>query len=154
MAKLANEAGTVQYPLVRHAEEVGWIVVSQDEALRSRLKKVELERLGDAVTQSRSKTIEDVERWSMLADLSTSRAGLLLVSDVELARGALAREGQLPSDLSVKEQMKHLVVFAVFEGLRVPLGSVGVHGFGSIARHNGLRERQKIVRKHVLRKQK
>src|ERR1019366_301079 len=36
MAKLANEAGTVQYPLVRHAEEVGWTVVSKDDALHRR----------------------------------------------------------------------------------------------------------------------
>ena len=36
MARLANEAGTVQYPLVRHVEEVGWTVVSQDDALHRR----------------------------------------------------------------------------------------------------------------------
>jgi type I restriction enzyme R subunit len=36
MAKLANEAGTVQYPLVKHAEEIGWICVSKDEALHRR----------------------------------------------------------------------------------------------------------------------
>src|SRR5262249_54480751 len=36
MAKLANEAGTVQFPLVKHAEAIGWIVVSQDEALHRR----------------------------------------------------------------------------------------------------------------------
>jgi tetratricopeptide (TPR) repeat protein len=96
-----------------------------DEALRSRLKKVELDRLGDAVALSRSKTVADVERWAQLADLSTSRAGLLIVSDLELAHGALARERQLPSDLSVREQMKHLVVFATtdtFAALRQALG--------------------------------
>jgi tetratricopeptide (TPR) repeat protein len=96
-----------------------------DEALRSRLKKAELDRLGDAVVRCRSKTLEDVERWSQLADLSTSRAGLLVVSDLELARGALAREGHLPSDLSEREQMKHLVVFAVsdtYAALRQALG--------------------------------
>jgi len=96
-----------------------------DEALRSRLKKVELDRLGDAVALSRSKTVADVERWAQLADLSTSRAGLLIVSDLELAHGALARERQLPSDLSVREQMKHLVVFATsdtFAALRQAMG--------------------------------
>jgi type I restriction enzyme R subunit len=36
MAKLANEAGTVQFPLVRHAEEIGWKVISQEEGLRRR----------------------------------------------------------------------------------------------------------------------
>src|SRR5262249_37496914 len=33
---LANEAGTVQYPLVKHAADVGWSVVSDGEALRRR----------------------------------------------------------------------------------------------------------------------
>jgi tetratricopeptide (TPR) repeat protein len=99
-----------------------------DEALRGRLKKADLDRLADAVSRSRERTIEDVERWSQLADLSTSRAGLLLVSDLELARSALAHEGHLPSDLSVREQMKHLVVFAVsdvYAALRQALG-VGI----------------------------
>jgi type I restriction enzyme R subunit len=36
MAKLANEAGTVQFPLVKHTEEIGWTVVSQEEALHRR----------------------------------------------------------------------------------------------------------------------
>jgi type I restriction enzyme R subunit len=36
MTNLASEAATVQYPLIRHAEEIGWTVVSQDEALRRR----------------------------------------------------------------------------------------------------------------------
>jgi type I restriction enzyme R subunit len=33
---LANEAGTVQFPLVKHAAEIGWTVVSDAEALRRR----------------------------------------------------------------------------------------------------------------------
>lgn len=33
---LANEAGTVQFPLVKHAAEIGWTVVSDTEALRRR----------------------------------------------------------------------------------------------------------------------
>jgi type I restriction enzyme, R subunit len=33
---LANEAGTVQFPLVKHAEEIGWAVVSDSDALRLR----------------------------------------------------------------------------------------------------------------------
>lgn len=36
MAKLANEAATVQYTLVKHAAEIGWTVVSQEEALHRR----------------------------------------------------------------------------------------------------------------------
>ena len=33
---LANEAGTVQFPLVKHAAEICWKVVSDTEALRRR----------------------------------------------------------------------------------------------------------------------
>lgn len=33
---LANEAGTVQFPLVKHAADIGWTVVSDTEALRWR----------------------------------------------------------------------------------------------------------------------
>jgi type I restriction enzyme R subunit len=33
---LANEAGTVQFPLVKHAAEIGWAVVSDSDALRLR----------------------------------------------------------------------------------------------------------------------
>ena len=36
MAKLANEAATVQFPLVKHVEEIGWTPVSQEEALYRR----------------------------------------------------------------------------------------------------------------------
>ncbi|HVU46937.1 MAG TPA: HsdR family type I site-specific deoxyribonuclease [Terracidiphilus sp.] len=33
---LANEAGTTQFPLIKHAEQIGWICVSDTEALRRR----------------------------------------------------------------------------------------------------------------------
>ena len=33
---LANEAGTVQFPLIKHAAAVGWTIVSDAEALRWR----------------------------------------------------------------------------------------------------------------------
>src|SRR5713101_5391751 len=36
MAKLANEAGTVQFPLVKHVEAIGWTCISQEEALHRR----------------------------------------------------------------------------------------------------------------------
>jgi tetratricopeptide (TPR) repeat protein len=96
------------------------------DLLRGRLKKMELDRLGDAVSRARTKTLEDVERWSQLADLSTSRAGLLFVSDLELARNALALEGQLPGDLSVREQMRHLVMFAVSDAYATLRQAMGV----------------------------
>jgi len=53
----------------------------------------------------------DVRRWSQLADLSSSRAGLVIAGDVETARLALVREGQSPGDLSPRDQMRELVAF-------------------------------------------
>ncbi len=35
-APLANEAATVQFPLVKYAEDIGWMIVPPDEALRLR----------------------------------------------------------------------------------------------------------------------
>src|SRR5439155_10776154 len=35
-ATLASEAGTTQFPLIKHAAEVGWTVVSDTQALRRR----------------------------------------------------------------------------------------------------------------------
>jgi tetratricopeptide (TPR) repeat protein len=98
-----------------------------DEALRSKLKKGELDLLADAVATatSRGAKVEDVQRWSELADLSTSRAGLVLVGDIELARGVLAREPLSPGDLPLREQLRALVHFALsdtFFELRRALG--------------------------------
>jgi hypothetical protein len=53
----------------------------------------------------------DVNRWSQRADVSASRAGLLLAGDLDAARGAIALEPQSPSDLSPREKMKELVVW-------------------------------------------
>jgi hypothetical protein len=102
------------------------VSIAADEVLRGGLKKPDLDRLADAMSRAQAKTIEDVQKWSQLADLSTSRAGLLLTSDLELARGALTREGQLPGDLSVREQMKNLVVFAVSDAYAALRQAVGL----------------------------
>ncbi len=99
-----------------------------DEALRTKLKRAELAVLADAVSQglARGLGVSDVERWSQLADLSSSRAGLLLVGDVELARAALVREPQGPSDMPLREQTRELVTFALsdaFAQMRQVLGA-------------------------------
>jgi hypothetical protein len=89
-----------------------------DQALRERLRREDVMRIAaavdDAMTRSRDTAGDprrgklDVMRWSQLADLSTSRAGLLLAGDLEAARSALAYEPQAPSDLAPREKMKEL----------------------------------------------
>lgn len=83
-----------------------------DQALRERLRREDVMRISAAVDDAMARTKKlDVLRWSQLADLSTSRAGLLLAGDVEAARAALAIEPQAPSDLAPREKMKELVAW-------------------------------------------
>lgn len=83
-----------------------------DVPLRDRLKKDDLARLSlsvDAAMQRSGKL--DVLRWAQLADVSASRAGLLLAGSVDAARAAIALEPQAPGDLSPREKLRELVVF-------------------------------------------
>jgi hypothetical protein len=83
-----------------------------DLPLRERLKREDVARLAAAVHAAMSTTGKlDVLRWSQRADVSASRAGLLLAGDLEAARAAIAFEAQSPSDVSPREKMKELVVW-------------------------------------------
>jgi tetratricopeptide (TPR) repeat protein len=96
------------------------------DPLRPHLRPPELARLGQLVEASRSAGGElDVKRWAQLADLSGSRAGLLLVGDAKRARAALAREPQLPGDLPSRDLQRELLAFMVSDAhlaLRRALG--------------------------------
>ena len=83
-----------------------------DAAIADRLSREAITRIARAVETSMSRTGKlDVYRWSQLADVSTSRAGLLLCGDLEAARAALAHEPQAPGDLSPRDKMRELVLF-------------------------------------------
>ena len=83
-----------------------------DVALRDRLRREDILRIGAAVDDAMTRTKRlDVMRWSQLVDVSTSRAGLLLAGDLEAARAALGIEPQGPSDLTPREKMKELVAW-------------------------------------------
>jgi tetratricopeptide (TPR) repeat protein len=83
-----------------------------DLPLRERLKREDVARHAAAVHAAMSTTGKlDVLRWSQRADVSASRAGLLLAGDLEAARAAIAFEAQSPSDVSPREKMKELVVW-------------------------------------------
>ncbi len=83
-----------------------------DLPLRERLKKDDIARVANAVRSAMAKTGKlDVLRWAQRADVSASRAGLLLAGDLEAARAAIAFEAQSPGDLTPREKMKELVVW-------------------------------------------
>jgi tetratricopeptide (TPR) repeat protein len=83
-----------------------------DIALRERLKRVDLARIGNAVQASMAQGGKlDVLRWSQLADISISYGGLLLAGDLEAARLAIALEPQTPGDLSPRDKMRELVAW-------------------------------------------
>jgi tetratricopeptide (TPR) repeat protein len=98
-----------------------------DDALRAHLTREQQEQLGLAVERALAAGAAlDVRRWSQLADLSASRAGLVLAGDVETARLALVRESQSPGDLGPREQMRELVGFFVSEEYVAVRGALGV----------------------------
>lgn len=83
-----------------------------DMPIADKLSREAVVRITHAVETSMSRSGKlDVYRWSQLADVSTSRAGLLLCGDLEAARAALAYEPQAPGDLSPREKMRELVLF-------------------------------------------
>ncbi len=83
-----------------------------DAALRAHINRGQLEILSEAVARAMAGNAPlDVRRWSQLADLSTSRVGLVLTGDVEAARLALMQESQSPGDLTPREQMRELTLF-------------------------------------------
>jgi tetratricopeptide (TPR) repeat protein len=86
-----------------------------DEAWRAQIGKDRHRELSSAVASALAAGALDVRRWSQLADLSSSRAGLVMAGDVESARLALVREGQSPGDLSLRDQMRELVAFFLSE---------------------------------------
>lgn len=87
-----------------------------DDALRERLKRDDVARISEAVQRSMGQGGKlDVLRWSQLADLSVSRAGLLLAGDLEAARMAIALEPQAPGDMSPRDKMRELVAWFLGE---------------------------------------
>jgi tetratricopeptide (TPR) repeat protein len=68
----------------------------------------------------------DTAKWSQMADLTTTRAGLLLCGSVAVAHRAMMLEHHYASDLSPKERIKELLVFAVSETYFELRGALGV----------------------------
>jgi tetratricopeptide (TPR) repeat protein len=68
----------------------------------------------------------DVKLWSRLADVTSSRAGLLLAGHADIARREMLREPQSPTDLSPKEKTEALFRFAVSDEYADLRGAIGV----------------------------
>lgn len=67
----------------------------------------------------------DVRRWSQAADISSMRVGLLLAQDVRIAKRAVSAEPQGPSDLTPREKLGELYLFAtgdLYADLRQAVG--------------------------------
>jgi tetratricopeptide (TPR) repeat protein len=98
-----------------------------DLPLKERLRREDIGRIAAAVNHAMGTTGKlDVLRWSQRADVSASRAGLLLAGDLEAARAAIAFEAQSPSDFSPREKMKELVAWFLGESSATMRRRLGV----------------------------
>lgn len=88
---------------------------SEDDAAIARaMTSQELEGLRDAVSSIvGTETRADVRRWHQHADLTTSRAALLLSGDMDLAWRAMQREPRSPADLAPSEWRSEMLRFLV-----------------------------------------
>ncbi len=98
-----------------------------DHQLRSVITWEDVERLRRLVSEAtQAGSLFDVKRWAQVADLSSSRAGLILCGDVTQARRAIAREAQAPTDLSPREKLGELYMFATGDQHADLRGAIGV----------------------------
>lgn len=83
-----------------------------DAELAARLSRGQIVELGAVVERALSGSGRlDVPTWARLADVSASRAGLLLAGRLDAARAALATSPQAPGDPSPRDRMRELVAF-------------------------------------------
>lgn len=68
----------------------------------------------------------DVKQWSQLADVSSSRVGLLLCGHVEYARRAMLQDGQSACDLPPRARVQHMCTFVVGDQFAELRGAIGV----------------------------
>jgi hypothetical protein len=57
----------------------------------------------------------DLKRWIQAIEITACRAGLLLCSDLEIAKNIIAAEPQLPGDLPQADKVKELLIYSVSE---------------------------------------
>jgi tetratricopeptide (TPR) repeat protein len=112
---------------VRIVQEKGDKLSRSDEMWRTHVRKERRRDLSAAIERAlEAGGSLDVRRWFQLADLSSSRIGLVIAGDVETARLALVREGQSPGDLALRDQMRELVAFFLSEDYAHVRSALGV----------------------------
>jgi tetratricopeptide (TPR) repeat protein len=79
-----------------------------------------------AALHSGGATTADPAVWSQSADLTTTRAGLLLAGSVAVAHRAMLLENHYASDLAPRERIKELLMFAVSDTYSELRGALGI----------------------------
>lgn len=99
-------------------------------ALQQQLQPLEAEMVGKVIRRFvKSGEIMDVKKWVRAVEITSCRAGLLLVSDLAVAARMVQDEAGAGKDVPAQEKIKELLLFSVSEEyfrLRAALGiSVG-----------------------------
>ena len=101
-------------------------IARADRELATLMSPDERATLQGAVMRATSTNARlDVKQWSRLADLTSSRVGLLLCGHVEYARRAMLQDGQSACDLPPRARVQQMCLFAVsneFAELRAAIG--------------------------------
>jgi tetratricopeptide (TPR) repeat protein len=100
------------------------------QELAKYMPPVQLEALRVAVKRFLDEGAKaNIKVWNQSAELTASRAGLLVCGDLSIAKKIISSEPQLPGDLSIGEKMKELLLFSIsdeYAKLRKLLGiSIG-----------------------------
>jgi hypothetical protein len=98
-----------------------------DRALHATITREERAALRVAVSSANARDAKvDVPRWARLADASTTRVALLLSGRVASVRRAMIHEPRLPGDLTPKEKLVELLMFAVSDEYSELRAAVGI----------------------------
>ncbi|AKU99204.1 TPR domain protein, putative component of TonB system [Labilithrix luteola] len=98
-----------------------------DASLAAIMTPDEREAIRAIVTQATMEgSVFDVKRWSQAADVSSTRAGLLLAGDVRPARRVMLSEPQSTADLPPRERIAELYRFATSDLYSDLRGAIGV----------------------------
>jgi tetratricopeptide (TPR) repeat protein len=96
-------------------------------AIARALEPFEMEGLREAVSAIVGTEAQaDLRRWLQFADLSISRAALVLTGDFDTAWQAMQREARSPGDLPRDEWRKHMLAFSVSEKYGELRSAIGV----------------------------
>lgn len=98
-----------------------------DAGLASIMTPEEREAIRAIITQATMDgSVVDVKRWSQAADVSSTRAGLLLAGDVGPIRRVMLSEPQSTADLPPRERIAELYRFATSDLYSDLRGAIGV----------------------------